>query len=68
MNHRIVTELDTSQQATHPDIGPASLRQPHLDGRIRFAVSEASERSPGLIEGALANGERAALELLEANL
>ncbi len=67
MNPRIVTDLDTSQPAAHPDVGPASLRHPYLDGRVRFAVSEASERSPGLIEGALAIGERAALELLETN-
>ena len=64
MNPRIVTELDTMQPATHPDIGPANLRQPLLDGRVRFAVSEASERSPGLIEGAFAIGEKAALGLL----
>ncbi len=68
MNPRIVTELDILQPATHPDIGPAHLRQPHLDGRVRLAVSEASERSPGLIEGALAIGEKAALELLETDL
>tara|TARA_R110002049_G_scaffold44333_4_gene129926 strand:+ start:299 stop:1369 length:1071 start_codon:yes stop_codon:yes gene_type:complete len=68
MNPRIVTELDTLHPATHPDIGPAYLRQPHLDGRVRFAVSEASERSPGLIEGALAIGESAALALLSADL
>ena len=68
MNPRIVTELDTLQPATHPDIGPANLRQPLLDGRVRFAVSEASERSPGLIEGAFAIGEKAALELLGTDL
>jgi monoamine oxidase len=68
LNPRIVTELDTLQPATHPDIGPAILRQPHLDGRVRFAVSEASERSPGLIEGAFTIGEKAALELLETDI
>jgi monoamine oxidase len=59
-----VTELDISGPANHPDIAPKDLRQPHLDGRIRFAVSEASEVSPGLIEGALAAGEKAARELM----
>ena len=63
-NPRIVTKLDTLQPAAHPDIGPSHLRQAFLDGRVRFAVSEASERSPGLIEGALAMGEKAALALL----
>ncbi|MGJ8571400.1 MAG: flavin monoamine oxidase family protein [Hoeflea sp.] len=64
MNPRIVTDLDISQPAVHPDIALPILRQPHLDGRVRFAVSEVSDLSPGLIEGALASGERAALELL----
>jgi monoamine oxidase len=63
-NPHIVTDLDISEPADHPGIGPAVLRQPHLGGRIRFAVSEASEVSPGLIEGALAAGERAARELI----
>lgn len=64
INPRIVTELDLSRPADHPHFGPFILRQPHLDGRIRFAVSEASDLSPGLIEGAFAIGERAASELL----
>lgn len=64
MNPRIVTELDTSHPAAHPGVGPANLRHSYLNGRVRFAVSEASERSPGLIEGALTIGEQAALELL----
>lgn len=63
-NPHIVTDLDISEPADHPDIAPAILRQPHLDGRIQFVVSEASEVSPGLIEGALAAGERAARELI----
>jgi monoamine oxidase len=63
-NARITTGMDLSQPAQHPDLAPAVLRQPHLDGRLRFAVSEVSEISPGLIEGALAAGEQAASELL----
>jgi monoamine oxidase len=64
-NPFIVTDRDISEPADHPDIAPAVLRQSHLDGRVRFAVSEASEISPGLIEGALAAGERAARELIQ---
>lgn len=64
MNPRIVTELDLAQAGAHPEVGPAALRQPQLDGRLQFAVSEASDQSPGLIEGALAVGERAAQEVL----
>ena len=66
MNPRIATDLDVSQPAVHPDVGPPILRCPHLDGRLRFSVSEVSDLSPGLIEGALAIGERAASELLSA--
>ncbi len=63
-NPNIVTDLDLSTPANHPDIGPAILRQAHLGGRVRFAVSENSEISPGLIEGALAAGEKAANDIL----
>jgi monoamine oxidase len=63
-NPHVVTDLDLSGPAHHPDVGPAILRQTFLDGRIRFAVSETSDVSPGLIEGALAAGERAALDIL----
>jgi monoamine oxidase len=64
MNPHISTELDVSQPADHPAVGPPILMQPHLDGRVRFAVSEVSDLSPGLIEGALAIGEQVALEFL----
>lgn len=60
----IATQWDREQPAAHPDIAPQILRQPHLGGRVCFAVSEASDISPGLIEGALARGERAALDVL----
>jgi monoamine oxidase len=68
MNRRIVTDLDISQPEDHPEVGPNILRQSHLDGRIQFAVSEVSDLSPGLIEGAFAVGETAAMELLRTNL
>ena len=67
-NPNIVTDFDISQPANHPDVGPAVLRQAHLDGCVRFAVSEVSEVSPGLIEGALAVGERAALDILSIRM
>ena len=63
-NPHIVTELDISQPSSHPEIGLSVLRQPHMGGSVWFAVSEASDVSPGLIEGALAAGERAALSVL----
>lgn len=49
----------------HPSTGPAVLREPHLDGRVRFATSETARRSPGLIEGALDAAEGAAAAILE---
>ncbi len=64
MNSHIVTAADIAGPANHPEVGPPILRQPYLDGRVRFAVSETSEVSPGLIEGALAAGERAARGVL----
>ena len=64
-NPRIVSPLDLSQPISHPVVRPSILRQTHLDGRAYFAVSEVSERSPGLIEGALAIGEAVALAVLK---
>lgn len=63
----IVTDLDFSHPATHPDVGPAVLRQAHLDGRVRFAVSEVSDVSPGLIEGGFAVGENAGLDIIKTS-
>ena len=63
-NPHIVTDLDLSQPANHPDVGSNTLREKYLDGRVQFAVSEVSERSPGLIEGALAIGESTAFDFL----
>lgn len=61
----IASDADLAGPANHPDVGPALLRQPYLEGRVRFAVSETSRVSPGLLEGALAAGEQAAMECLD---
>lgn len=66
-SRHIVTDLDITRPADHPDIGPSILKQAFLDGHVRFAVSEVSDLSPGLIEGALTIGELTALELLETS-
>ncbi|MBI1415652.1 MAG: FAD-dependent oxidoreductase [Limimaricola sp.] len=63
-NRWIATDFDLAGPPEHPEIGPPVLRARHLDGRLRFAVSEMSEVSPGLIEGALSAGHRAAMDLL----
>lgn len=60
----ICSRTDRSLPPQHPDIGPDILRAAHLGGRLRFAVSESADTSPGLIEGALAAGEAAARSLL----
>jgi monoamine oxidase len=57
----ICTASDHS--GAHPDLPPAILRQPHLEGRLHIAIAEVSTRSPGLIEGALDAGQRAAAAL-----
>ncbi len=63
-NRKIVSDLDLSEPASHPNVGPEVLRQAHLGGSVRFSVSETSKISPGLIEGALAAGEQTAKQLL----
>ena len=63
-NPFIASDLDLALPPAHPDVAPQIIREPHLNGRVRFAVSETADVSPGLIEGALASGERAATELL----
>ena len=67
INRHIVTDLDLSHPPHHPDVGPNLLRQPYLGGRLRFAVSEVAEPSPGLIEGAFAIGEDAATAMTLTN-
>ena len=54
----------SDHMGAHPDLPPAILRQPHLDGRLHIAISETSTRSPGLIEGALDAGDTTATALL----
>jgi monoamine oxidase len=63
-NRFICTPGDLAEPMRHPDVGPDVLRQPHAHGRIVFAVAETSDVSPGLIEGALAAGMRAAQQVL----
>ena len=60
INPRICVASDISDTPQHPSLAPTSVRQLHWDGMLQFAVSESAEVSPGLIEGALAAGERAA--------
>lgn len=59
-NPLICTAGDRAEAMNHPDVGPDILRQAHMQGRVVFSAAETSEISPGLIEGALAAGMRAA--------
>jgi len=61
----ICSDRDLRTQPSHPDILPAALREPQLNGRIHFAVSETADISPGLIEGAIQSGKRAAASILK---
>ncbi len=60
VNDLICTPRDRAEAMNHPDTGPDVLRQTHMQGRVVFAAAETSKASPGLIEGALAAGMRAA--------
>ncbi|NNK78772.1 MAG: FAD-dependent oxidoreductase [Litoreibacter sp.] len=63
-NDLICSPQDLAEVPQHPEPGPELLRQPHLDGRLWFAVSETSELSTGLIEGALHAGQSTAQKIL----
>lgn len=63
-NPFISTPGDLAEPMSHPDVGPDVLRQACAKGRVVFAAAETSDMSPGLIEGALAAGMRAARQIL----
>ena len=54
----VATAQDLAGPIEHPSVRPNLLRTALADGRIRFAVAEASVLSPGLIEGALHSAEQ----------
>ncbi len=55
---------DLAEDSRHPQVGPHVLRQLHAEDRLAFAAAETSMLSPGLIEGALHAGQRAAEQVL----
>jgi monoamine oxidase len=63
---RVAEAADLAGDGAHPEIGPSVLRQGHLGGRVWFAAAETAALSPGLIEGAMAAGERVAAAVLAA--
>lgn len=60
----VATPADLTSNIAHPSRGPDSLRAAHMNGRVRFCVSETASLSPGLIEGAFAAAEETASALL----
>ncbi|MFY0692933.1 MAG: FAD-dependent oxidoreductase [Paracoccaceae bacterium] len=65
-NDLICSPQDLETVPQHPEPGPDLMRQPHVQGRLWFAVSETSALSPGLIEGALNAGQTTAEKILAA--
>ncbi len=63
-NPHICSDLDLTRPPSHPEVTPNSLRIPHYDGRLFFAVAETATQSPGLIDGALSAATETAHQLL----
>ena len=63
INPYICSQSDLAGEMKHPDVGPDIFRDMH--GRMQFAVAETSDISPGLIEGALSAGMRAARTVID---
>lgn len=68
----VASPNDLVGEVSHPDTGPEILREIHgatIDGvgRFCFAGAETAEVSPGLIEGALNAGERAAAHFMKSD-
>lgn len=60
----VATPKDLIEEPSHPITGPSVLREGQAEGRIWFAGSETSNRSPGLIEGAFDSAERTVKNIL----
>ena len=61
----IATAADVENPGGHPAVLPPVVRQSFLGGRLHFAVAESAAVSPGLLEGALVAGERAARAIID---
>jgi len=59
----IATASDRHGPSAHPSVRPDVLRGP-VNERLRFAVAETADRSPGLLEGAIVAGESTAQALI----
>lgn len=68
LDSRICSTRDYREPPAHPAVGAATLRAPHLGGRLWFCGAETADQSPGLIEGALIAGERTARAALDGGV
>ena len=62
----ICSQADLSSPVEHPTPRPDGTRRAFCDNGIAFAVAETALHHPGLIDGALESGERAARLMLES--
>jgi monoamine oxidase len=60
----ICSQRDLETVPEHPRRLTDLMRDGHCDDRLFFAVAETATESPGLIDGALESGRRAALQVL----
>jgi len=60
------TATDRRGDGAHPQVLSNSVREPHCERSMWFAVSETAERSPGLIEGALSRADEVASDIISA--
>ena len=61
----ICARRDLETAPSHPLRLDSTMRQGHCDGGLFFAVAETASDSPGLIDGALKAGHRAARQCLQ---
>jgi len=66
LDPRVCSAADRTGTPAHPQVLPPILREPSLDGRLRFCAAETAAVGPGLLEGAFAAGESVAKALLAA--
>lgn len=59
------TDADRGGDGTHPQVLSKWVREAHCENSMWFAASETSDRSPGLIEGALARADQVASDIIE---
>jgi len=64
----ICSWLDLDTPPSHPDRLQQGIRSGQCDNSLFFAVAETAGESPGLIDGALEAGERAARQVLESQV